>query len=140
MVVRDFILLTLFLKFLYLAQLLCHVCPICSCLSRIWQTVVHPSKSKSTNPSPWSLCMYSYLTSSVVCVCAAKRDHEQKGETAAVPELYHAFRRSRHQRGGGRGLRQVRHAARVGAQVGGGLRTQRQGIVIYGSRLIGDEL
>ena len=37
---------TLFLKFLYLTQLLCHFCPICSCPSRIGETVEKPNQSQ----------------------------------------------------------------------------------------------
>ena len=41
--VRDYFLLTSFLKFHNLAQLLCNICPICSCPSRIGQTVEQPN-------------------------------------------------------------------------------------------------
>ena len=37
MVVRDYVLLIVFFKFLYLAYLVCHFCPIGSCSSTIWQ-------------------------------------------------------------------------------------------------------
>ena len=60
MVVSDYILLTLFFKFHNLAQLHCDFCPICSCPSRIGQTV---EKSNHSQPilvadhHPWSPCM-----------------------------------------------------------------------------------
>ena len=37
MLVRDYVLLTLFLKLHNLARLLCHFGTLCSCPSRIWQ-------------------------------------------------------------------------------------------------------
>ena len=44
MVVRDYVLLTILLKFHSATQLICHFCPICSCLSRIRQTMIQPNQ------------------------------------------------------------------------------------------------
>ena len=49
MVVRDYVLLTSFLKFPtfhHLAQLLCHFRPLCTCSSRIRQSEEQPSQSQ----------------------------------------------------------------------------------------------
>ena len=48
MVVSDYILMALFLKFHHVAQLMCTVCPNCSCPSRIRQ-IVRTTKLQSTN-------------------------------------------------------------------------------------------
>ena len=48
MVVSNYILLALFLKFHRVAQLLCIFCPICSCSRRIRQAVEHPNCSQQT--------------------------------------------------------------------------------------------
>ena len=48
MVVRDYISFSLFLKFLDLAELLCHFCPILTSKSRIGQKVEHPKQSQQS--------------------------------------------------------------------------------------------
>ena len=48
MVVQRLHLLTLFLKFHNLIQLLCHFCPICSCPSKIGRRRKNRSKANKT--------------------------------------------------------------------------------------------
>ena len=65
MVVRDQVLLTLFLKLLNVSKLLCHFCPILTSPSRIGQTV-EQMKKKSTKPCLyplWPPCIWLWKSS-----------------------------------------------------------------------------